>query len=67
MKNTQSTLSRCPHSVYWFDISKPNDVCSLCTPILVSNKDKTPVIRITKSGWTSKKKKAVDIDDEEET
>jgi hypothetical protein len=64
MENTQSTIPRCLHSVY-APHGVPNSCCSLCTPILVSAKDKTPVVRITKSGWTSKKK-AVDIDLDEE-
>ena len=64
MENTQSSIQRCSHSVY-APHGVPNFGCSVCHPILVSAKDKTPVVRITKSGWTSKKK-AVDIDLDEE-
>jgi hypothetical protein len=64
MENTKSLIPRCLHSVY-APHGVPNFGCSLCTPILVSAKDKTPVVRITESGWTSKKK-AADIDLDEE-
>jgi hypothetical protein len=62
---TVSNIPRCRHSVYWANRSKPNDACSLCVPIVVSAKDKTPVVRLTEKGWTSKKKASeIDLDED---
>jgi hypothetical protein len=64
---THSNIPRCPHSVFFPDHLKTdkNSACTLCTPILVSKKDKTPVVLLTKHGWTSKKKASeIDLDED---